>query len=277
MARSPAVLALGRALAQARTAAGLSQQQAARQLGVSQSLISRSERGSRTPDASAVALMIELYDPPGALRAELGELVDTVTVQQWSPVGSDEIAESLTDLERYERDASSITEVHPVLVPGPLQTREYAAALLAHGETPAIDMDQALAMRERRRAHVLGGDVRYLAIIDELALRRTTPPGGVDVRRGQLAALREWSRLPAVSVRVIPAERGFYRGLVAGFEIIEFDDAPAVVHLEHYRSSTWLYSERDVAPVVATRDHLLGVALSEEESRTRLRALEGEL
>ena len=91
------------------------------------------------------------------------------------------------------------------VVPGFLQTPEYATALLSairdfHG-TPD-DVADAVAVRMQRKQLVRSGNQRYMAVIEEAVLRQVV--GDADVMSGQLAYLLEAMALPAVSVGVIP-------------------------------------------------------------------------
>jgi transcriptional regulator with XRE-family HTH domain len=94
----------------------------------------------------------------------------------------------------------------PSVIPGWLQTREYAAALLSSitefRGTPD-DVAEAVTARMKRNRILDSGNHRFVLLLEETVLRYRI--GGADVMAGQLARLAEAAALPAVAVGVIPA------------------------------------------------------------------------
>ena len=74
---------------------------------------------------------------------------------------------------------------------------------------------------------------RLWAVMDEAALRR--PVGGREVMRGQLERLIDWTKLPNVTLQVLPFGAGAHPAMVGAFSILRFADRelPDVVYLEH--------------------------------------------
>ena len=96
----------------------------------------------------------------------------------------------------------------PGLMPGLFQTAEYAATVLgaaiAFNQIPN-DLDEAVAARLERQRFLYSGDRRFLAVLEEQALR--TPVGSSDVMQGQLDRLLAVMSLPRVSLGIIPSTR----------------------------------------------------------------------
>jgi hypothetical protein len=109
------------------------------------------------------------------------------------------------DFAELEAGASVIVNYEPMFVPGLLQTREYSAAVHRGGYDSSADNVQESAVEFRmRRQEVLEGKraPHFHAVLHEAALHATL--GGTDIMRGQLLRLIEMSRLPNVTIQVLP-------------------------------------------------------------------------
>lgn len=139
-----------------------------------------------------------------------------------------------------EQIATAILQNQPLVLPGPLQTEAYAAAVLSAVTGNSPDHPELLERLEvrmaRRRALVdrLDGvsPPTFVVVTDEVVLRR--PIGGPAVMREQLDDLREFiTRYSGrVQFAVLPLARGAHRGLGGAFEIFERDAAVPIVYLE---------------------------------------------
>jgi hypothetical protein len=121
-----------------------------------------------------------------------------------------------------ERDSTSLRWWEPVLVPGLLQTTDYALSLFRAWQPSATDEDLAALVSGRleRQAILDGGSPPDLRVVlDELVLYRLV--GSPKIMHGQLAHLADMSCRPAVTVQIIPAELGAHGGLLGAFILAE--------------------------------------------------------
>jgi hypothetical protein len=159
----------------------------------------------------------------------------------------------------------------PQVVPGLLQTTEYAAAMIA-GNLPEATPEQVekrVNVRIRRQERITDPDspLRMWAVIDEAALCRKV--GSAEIMREQLMRLVELSHLPHVTVQVLPFEAGAHPGLSGQFAVLEFTDTTdaTVVYLEGVNSDLYLEKDTDVQAYSVMYEHLRAQALSAEQTR----------
>jgi hypothetical protein len=141
----------------------------------------------------------------------------------------------------YESAADRLHCFEPILVPGLLQTRDYARAILAdvYGEHWDVFDRRWEARHRRQRIHRRPRPPAMAYVLDEAAVRRVV--GSPAVMRGQLEQLIAWGTLPHVDLRVHPFGAGAHHGMPGPFTILGFagDDQPDLLFREGIdRSST---------------------------------------
>jgi hypothetical protein len=132
-----------------------------------------------------------------------------------------------------ERETTSLRTWEPMVVPGLLQTADYAWEVLRAGQPDDTDeqIEQRVTARMARQAVLARDSAPFLwAVIDEAAIRR--PVGTAKVMRGLLARLIEAARNPRIKILIVPLSVGAHAGLAGHFVIAGFDDAPDIVYLE---------------------------------------------
>jgi hypothetical protein len=170
-----------------------------------------------------------------------------------------------------ETDAASLRVYDPQVVPGLLQTRQYAESLItgALPETAAADIEKRVQVRLRRQQRINAQEnpLRLWTVLDEAALKRIV--GNRAVMREQLEHLVEQAQLPHVTVQVIPFELGAHPGLNGQYAILEFPDASdsSVVYIEGVTSDLYLEKPNDVQKYSVMYEHLRAQALNVEQSR----------
>ncbi|MFE9018698.1 helix-turn-helix domain-containing protein [Streptomyces sp. NPDC007808] len=166
-----------------------------------------------------------------------------------------------------ERLATQICEYAPTVIPGLLQTPEYARAVFLAGNPLAADEYIEELLRGRMdRAHVLKDATRpvYWAVLHETALR--IPIGGRAVMTGQLDRIATLMRERKVLVQVLPFSAGAHPALGKMMKLMEFEDAPPTVYTEGMFSGSLLDDPAVVKRVQASYDLLRATALSREAS-----------
>ncbi|MEO5877176.1 MAG: DUF5753 domain-containing protein [Streptosporangiaceae bacterium] len=122
---------------------------------------------------------------------------------------------------RQEQRALVIKMWHGGLVPGLLQTPDYARAGLVSGGV--VDVDKDLEIRMGRQKILDRSDPPMLwAMVDQSALDR--PAGGEAIMFAQLAHLLEMMERPNIGLRVIPRSEGVHTGLDGNFKIMSLPE-----------------------------------------------------
>jgi transcriptional regulator with XRE-family HTH domain len=172
----------------------------------------------------------------------------------------------------YEAGAASIRQFHGTVVPGLLQTREYATALTARGADP-IDVRPAVELRLKRQAELAkrARPPRQTYVIDEAVIRRhvgiSKDPAIMPNQLRRIAAAVEGQE--RVTVRVIPFDVGAHVGVSGPFTLLDFDgDLSDVLYLEWRRIASTLVTGDDprIAQCADDFESLLDDALPHEDS-----------
>ncbi|MCT2586431.1 helix-turn-helix domain-containing protein [Actinophytocola gossypii] len=260
--------ALANELRELRRAAGLTTRQAADALGISSASLNRNELGTRKPGSEEVSALMIVYGVTGVARERVLALARAANPAGWWETGQNALPRQLPTLITFESQATRIIHFQPLVVPGLLQTHAYIRALMEASGVSDADTEARVSARAGRQTVLTRRrPPRYQAIIDEAALRR--PFGGRAVMAEQLRRIIELADLPHVTVQVIPFDRGGYP-LYGPFLLLEFDKAPAIVHLEHKQASGFLDQPEDTNPFQPLADTLKAVALEPADTRELL-------
>jgi transcriptional regulator with XRE-family HTH domain len=243
----------------ARARAGMSRDELAARINYSPSLVGMVESMRRVPRLDFAQRCDEALATTGTF-ARLHEHLRTAPFPSW-----------FRPFAQHEAEATALRTFQLVLVPGLLQTGEYARALLKTKLGATEDeVDQLVTARLERQA-ILDRDTPPLlwVLMDEEALHR--PVGGRDVMRVQAEHLVEMAGRPNVVVQVIPADVGAHQGLAGAFVIADFASAPSIVYLETALTGLVVERQEDVATVTLTYDTLKTEALPRAASLELLR------
>jgi transcriptional regulator with XRE-family HTH domain len=226
-------------LRRAREATGQTQTDAAGALEWSLSKIMRIEAGTVSVSVTDVRALIQHYgvtDPK--LVAELEDAARGSKGQSWWTPWNEVITPGFRSYIGYESAAASIRTYHPIVVPGLLQTEDYAAAVLA----PRVDEARArkiIELRTARQERVLDTEApspRLSFILDEAALHRQV--GGPRVQRNQLQHLIDMAAHPRVTLQVLPFTRPAHYATQTSFILLGFHDDEDLLHMEHRGQTT---------------------------------------
>ncbi|RMI34224.1 helix-turn-helix domain-containing protein [Nocardia stercoris] len=244
---------LGRQLRDLRNRARMTTRVAAQQLEWSEAKIWRIETGQTSLRSLDVEAMCKVYGAPAEMVGPLASLARETKARGWWTEYSDVIAEGFDVYIGLEEAAGRLYTYENELIPGLLQTEEYARAVLA-GARPGMlpdEADRRWAVRAARQTLITRNDspLRLRAVIAESALVHRV--GGKAVMAGQLEHLLQLAQHPNVDLRVVPADCGYHDGLDAGrFVLLEFPEAagdlpePPVVYVESFIGSA--YFDKDI-------------------------------
>ncbi|MFE3257674.1 Scr1 family TA system antitoxin-like transcriptional regulator [Nocardia sp. NPDC059091] len=209
----------------------------AKRVGFTPANWSHVEKGRRVLTATTIGPVLELLEVEGEERAELLELLALSKERGWWARSSALIGPELQRYYGMELGAESIRSYDSLVVPGLLQTEEYARALIsADVMIRPVQVEQLVAVRLKRQERLRGDDrVELTAVIGEATLLQQI--GGPKVLRGQLEHLATLlDELDSISVRVIPftATRGALLG-GSSFHLLDFAS-------ENLPTFTWVES-----------------------------------
>ncbi|MZF89060.1 helix-turn-helix transcriptional regulator [Streptomyces sp. SID5643] len=264
---------LGAELRALRTSAGLTSGEAARLVGWHQSKVSRIETGTSGVKPADVRLLLDAYN---VADPQLRELLMALTGaddsggrHHWWHAYRGVLPPTYRDFISLESQAGAMRTLETTVVPGLLQTPEYARAVTraAVEGLPEDRLDTLVEVRLARQ-DVLRADppLRLSAVLDEAVLRREV--GGPGVMARQLERLVEAARLPQVRLQVLPFAAGAHIGVTGPFVIFSFSSTSDldVVVLDHLTSSLYLERKEDLQAYTEAFNALQIHALSPEDS-----------
>jgi transcriptional regulator with XRE-family HTH domain len=240
-----------------RGAAGMTQEQLAEATTYSPALVAAIETCRRIPSDDFAARADKVLGVDGITLARLQPLVEQTSVLPW-----------FRDLVEVERRATEIRIYETYVIPGLLQTEDYARHVIG-ATRPVItaeDIERAVALRMTRQEVLYREDdpPRLWAILDESVLYRVN--GTNDVMLAQLQYLLKASEQPNIVVQVIPNSEGSTAAGGRNFILLTLRSEPTVAYLEDIRSARYLRKADDVVQYSLSYDHLRSNALSDVKS-----------
>ncbi|MFC5749971.1 helix-turn-helix domain-containing protein [Actinomadura rugatobispora] len=254
-----------------RERAELTPSQAARQLGWSLSKLIRIEKAQTQPKTSDITAALALYGVDSATHAALIQLAKESWKRGWWTAYADVFSGSIVAL---EDEASSICAWEPQLVPGLLQTEEYAHGIISlRSEDPATIHRRVMARMNRGMLLRRPDAPRLHAVLDEAVLRRGI--GGPEVMRKQFSALVEAAQRPNVTIQIMPFDSGAHLGLEGSMELLGFaDDAELdVAYAEGPMGDIYLESAEEVTRIRLALETICSAAMPPAESVHLIAAL----
>ncbi|HEX4830923.1 MAG TPA: helix-turn-helix transcriptional regulator [Trebonia sp.] len=280
---SPPGLRLGRELKRLREAAGYDGRKGAERIaaetGISPATIYRAEKGEGVKKERDIRALLDLYRASTERSAALMELVSQTRTPGWW--AEYDIPVHLGLYLGMEQVAAEIWWFEPLLIPGLLQTEDYARTIITAGRSGADDPEVTAKIRFRmeRQAILLRSErppALHVAVGEE-ALRR--PIGSAAIHAAQLERLLQATDLPNVSVHVVPIAVGFYRGVSTGpFEVLHFPPdsdgvvyEPPTVYAELFTSGGYFDDPAEVSRYTAAFEDIRNRALDEADSEALIK------
>ena len=263
---------LGARLRALRLAAGMTVDDVAGRMEVSPAKISRIETAARGVSVADLRYLCDLYQISTEERDRLIALTREAKKRSWWQEYS--LPDSAQTFAGLEDSAVSINQYETSFVPALLQTQEYATALTSGAafDTSPDQVESFVQARMVRQERLTATQPpEYWAVLDEVALHR--PIGGRDAMTGQLHALIELSRRHRITIQIVPLEAGAHPGMDSAFTLLQLEGVSDVVYIEGLVGQFFLQSEKDLARYRRAFDHLRAVALSPQDSRSRITAL----
>lgn len=264
---------LGEALQHAMVDAGFNVAQMAHKLDWSASRVSRLLSGKRGGTELDVVSFMAVCGVTGSRRERLLNLCRAANTKGWWQQHGDRMPKQLRTLVDHEDKAVRIGDFQPVILPGLLQTGDYARSLITEtGNLPEDEIEERVAARLARQGlFSRRPPVQFAFFVHEFVLR--LPIGGQDVMSDQLHHLLRMSVRPSITLRVVPAVVGGHAGIAGHFQLMEFTSFRPVVYLDSETSSLFLEEDAEITAYRRVLNGLADKALDEGQSRELIATL----
>ncbi|MFD5819988.1 Scr1 family TA system antitoxin-like transcriptional regulator [Streptomyces sp. NPDC127038] len=246
---------IGAELRHARENAGLSQSELGEPLFVSGSFIGQLESGTRRLQLEYAVQMDEILGTKGFFERNCRALARS------------KYPDHFVEAAEAEALARGIREYATLLIPGLLQTREYAEEIFRAYKPTAPDQEiEALVSARLDRARLICDPTTPLlwVILDEAVLRR--PVGCNAVMATALRHIAELARRRRIIAQVLPFSCGAHASMTGPLKLMEFEDAPPLSFVEGPDMGKLLDDPATVARHGLTFNLLQAAALSPHES-----------
>ncbi|MFF2546619.1 helix-turn-helix domain-containing protein [Kitasatospora sp. NPDC058063] len=261
---------LGYQLRQLRDLKGLTAEQVAEAVPHwSATKISRAENAQVAVKVDHLVELLAFYDAEEALTSALVGMAKNGSRRGWWQSFTDEVTPLAADLFSLEADASTIQTYENNLIPGLLQTHDYAREIISGLQAqPEVNVDARVDSRMNRQAILTrkNNPVKFWAVIHEAAI--CSGVGGPAVMVPQLDRLLERSRLLNVHIQVMPTDAATHPGMCGPFTYLGFpqDRALDLVHVETLVDALWVEKPADVELYHAMFTRITVEAMTVEKS-----------
>ncbi|WP_163513563.1 helix-turn-helix domain-containing protein [Fodinicola acaciae] len=261
---------LGRELRRLREASPLTIEEVFEHMEWSRQKVWRVERGDTRASSVEVEALCRLFGADERTTEGLVALAKAAKTKGWYYAYGDVIPEWFELYVGLETAATSLQEYSAELIPGPLQTADYARALLrfaANGGEREVERKVELRVARKQRLTVAPDALRVDYVVSETAIRR--PTGGQAVMTEQLRELLKLSELDNVSIRILPQSVGIYGAMIGSFAILTFpaETEPDTVYVEALTGALYLVKPKELAAYRQEFESLRSVALDRGKSR----------
>lgn len=264
---------LARSLRECREAQRLGQAEVAARLGWSSGKVGHLETGRSKASPDDVALLLDIYGVSTPQRDALLTLAREADRRGWWTEYADLFGGPYVAL---EDEATGICDWSPQVIPGLLQTPEYAREVILANRPNADPDDTERRLRARANRQLVvtraAEPVHLEVIIDQPALERDI--GGRDVMRDQLYRLRAEAARPNVTIRVLPTTTGTHSGLDGPVIILRFPEPgdPPIAYMEGFFGAICLENPNQVAVCTVAFERVREAALDPEQSAAVIEA-----
>jgi transcriptional regulator with XRE-family HTH domain len=266
-AKASAMSVFSRQLRAWREKKGWSQVDLSGKLRYSNTLISEVEGQRKPPSAEFAARCDEAFDTPGTFAG----LQELVAREAWPSYFAPVID--------YEGRATQMHEWEQRVVPGLLQTEDYARSVISAGQPRLSEAETERRVTGRlSRQEILAresGRPMYWSVIHEGVLRHCV--GGGQTMQGQLDKLIQASATPDVILQVLPYSAKDHPGTDGPIQVFDFADAPSAGYTECNGGGMIVETPADVTTLMTRINLIRAVALAPRESRELLRKIRDEI
>lgn len=261
---------LGAELRRLREEANVSQRDAGEALDGGQAKVSKIENGRQRVTRLELLALLDLYQVADtSLRDFLVELARQSRTKGWWHQYGGALTASSQEMVALETECDRMITYENMVLPGLLQTPEYAAALIRGLEPQLTDEQVQLYVNvrmERQKIFARPEPPQFVCLLDEALLHR--PIGGDEVMAAQLRSLISTSRRPKTVIQVVPLSHAVHPGVSGRFRAF-FHTTPTmfdVVEVPHWEGNLYLEEPTHVESFRLVFDDIRAAALSSQAS-----------
>lgn len=245
----------------------MGQLQAAEAARVSRDTVRRAEAATHCPRRAGLSRLLDIYGATDEKRAEIFALAATVAATDPFGLLRDELPPRYSLYLDAEAEADEIRYWEPLIVPGLLQTAEYAAAQARSALPDANEREITVRVetKMRRQEAFYERGAKLFAVVSEAALR--VQVGGPLILASQLHRLFDDSHKPEIAIQVIPFAAGAHPAMTTSFTMLSFPDMLRdVVYLESAFGDLIIEDPAELAASAIRYQRLCATALPRESS-----------
>ncbi|MCU1681842.1 MAG: hypothetical protein JWQ81_2581 [Amycolatopsis sp.] len=261
-----------------RASSGLSAAEVSRQTDLSGSKVNRMENAEIGFYMDDLEKLLDFYRVSAQRRVEVMDIARHAEQRGWLRMTSPNLPHDWQTWVDFEDEASGILQFAPLVIPGLIQTPEYAKAVIqATGNSLSPDqVDALVASRMARQGLLSRSEPLGLKVI--LAESLLTQPFGAPGAQGrQLRKLLDDASHENVVIQVLPTDAGLHPGLAGPFIVLEYDAEASLVLLENKVSSLFLDEEEHIETYTRTWAELVDLSHGPAESLELIAAAAGRL
>lgn len=266
--RNPSALRwlVGVELANYRKRTGLKQADAAKRAGVSVGKLSHLETGERQQQPSDIAKVLEAYHAPQHDINRLTSLAEVPDESNWWGAWRDVVPDWFGTFVGLERLATKEFVFEPIVIPGLMQTENYARELSRSSQRVRVDHSERVVEVRMERGQRLATEnpLHLHAAVNEQALRLRI--GNDEILREQYEHLIHLASLENITFQVVVPERGRHEASTGQFVVLEFEQARPIVYAELQDGAMYVQHPGEVNTYRESARSLGEVALPPDES-----------
>jgi transcriptional regulator with XRE-family HTH domain len=257
---------IGVELANYRKRTGLDQAGAAKRAGISRAKLSHMETGERKQQPADIAKVLAAYSARQHEINRLTSLAEVPDESTWWGAWSDVVPDWMTTIVGLERLATKEFVFEPIVIPGLLQTEDYARELSRSSQRVRVDHNERVVELRMERAQRLTADnnLKLHAVVTEQALRLRI--GNVNIQRAQYEHLIKLAERPNVTLQVVTPDCGPHEGVTGQFVALEFEQARPIAYAEALEGAMYVQHPGAVDTYQAAAQSLEEVSLQSEDS-----------
>ncbi len=243
----------------------------AKPLGWSAAKVSRIENGLTLPSEDDVAALVAAYGGDDPVLSQMMRLRRDAAQKGWWGLFSESFPPGFAAFLELEAEAEELRNWEPMVLPGLLQTEDYARVLMSNLSQPILQapktwLQDRVEVRVRRQQTLFHSSkpLRFRVVFEESLLSRDV--GGPVVMRNQMESLAVASELDHIDIRIISKSK-LLPVTTGPFVHFTFPDFPDLVYLEDLEGSRFVEDPEEVFVYERAFDHLVGVALEPVASR----------
>ncbi|WP_231972434.1 helix-turn-helix domain-containing protein [Nocardiopsis alborubida] len=258
---------VARVMRDARIRNGITATNAASVAGFAQGTLTKYERAENPFPKTVVYRLADFYGLDPEVRDKLVDLAGQRTLGWWQVYK--DIPDWFATYVAFESEALEVSTYQDSVIPGLLQTPDYARALLASDVRSGTfeQIEAQVEVRTQRQARLTGENpLRLHTVFNEAALHR--PGGDTETMRRQLEFLIERAELDNIRLQVLPFDAGVHTASETSFMIMKFPDLLEnveigdLVYIEYRLGSLYLEEASETEAFQETFEHVHNVALS---------------